>query len=152
MLLCLLRMHAINSCVPDVRHRLRRGDFTHNGKQVVNRLKIPQGLSTLMFRRWREVSSRGGVSAVIHRKKNRPVFSLGWNLLRSSSSQVLSGSVLFSILYSPFSSKHFFLGLLLRSLSTHLFFLVVVLLLVLSMTAFSYEHFIAEVFHQTVCP
>ncbi len=35
--------------------------FTHNGKQVVNRLKIPQGLSTLMFRRWSEVPSRGGV-------------------------------------------------------------------------------------------
>ena len=32
----------------------------HNGKQVVNRLKIPQGLSALMFRRWSEVPSRGG--------------------------------------------------------------------------------------------
>ena len=37
------------------------GWFTHIGKQVVNRLKIPQGLSTLMFRRWSEVPSRGGV-------------------------------------------------------------------------------------------
>ena len=27
----------------------------------VNRLKIPQGLSTLLFRRWSEVPSRGGV-------------------------------------------------------------------------------------------
>ena len=26
-------------------------DFTHNRKQVVNRLKIPQGLSTLLFHR-----------------------------------------------------------------------------------------------------
>ncbi len=33
----------------------------HPCKQVVNRLKIPQGLSTLMFRRWSEVPSRGGV-------------------------------------------------------------------------------------------
>ena len=37
------------------------GYFTHNGKQVVNRLKIPQGLSTLLFHRWSEVPSRGGV-------------------------------------------------------------------------------------------
>ena len=29
-------------------------------KQVVNRLKIPQGLSTLLFHRWSEVSSREG--------------------------------------------------------------------------------------------
>ena len=32
-----------------------------NRKQVVNRLKIPQGLSTLIFHRWSEVPSRGGV-------------------------------------------------------------------------------------------
>ena len=60
-LLCLLRMHAINSFVGDTWQRLWRDDFTHNGKQAVNRLKIPQGLSTLMFRRWSEVPSRGGV-------------------------------------------------------------------------------------------
>ena len=35
--------------------------ISHNGKQVVNRLKIPQGLSTLLFHRWSEVPSRGGV-------------------------------------------------------------------------------------------
>ena len=58
---CLLRMLAINSCVGDTWQRLLRDDFTHNGKQVVNRLKIPQGLSTLLFRRWSEVPSRGGV-------------------------------------------------------------------------------------------
>ena len=58
---CLLRMHALNSCIGDTWQRLWRDDFTHNGKQVVNRLKIPQGLSTLMFRRWSEVPSRGGV-------------------------------------------------------------------------------------------
>ena len=52
------------------------GDLIEYHKQVVNRLKIPQGLSTLLFR-WSEVPSRGGVkflqgegSAVIHRKKN----------------------------------------------------------------------------------
>ena len=60
-LLCLLRMHAINSSVNDTWQRHWRDDFTHNGKQAVNRLKIPQGLSTLMFRRWSEVPSRGGV-------------------------------------------------------------------------------------------
>ena len=58
---CLLRLHPINSCVGDAWQRLWRDDFTHNGKQVVNRLKIPQGLSTLMFRRWSEVPWRGGV-------------------------------------------------------------------------------------------
>ena len=31
------------------------------GKQVVNRLKIPQCLSTLLFHHWSEVPSRGGV-------------------------------------------------------------------------------------------
>ncbi len=40
---------------------LWQGDFTHNRKQVVNRLKILQGLSTLLFHRWSEVPSRGGV-------------------------------------------------------------------------------------------
>ncbi len=40
---------------------LWQGDFRHNRKQVVNRLKILQGLSTLLFHRWSEVSSRGGV-------------------------------------------------------------------------------------------
>ena len=42
-------------------HSLWLCDFTHNRKQVVNRLKIPQGLSTLLFHRWSEVPSRGGV-------------------------------------------------------------------------------------------
>ena len=60
-LLCLMRMHTINLCVGDTWQRLWWDDFTHNGKQVVNRLKIPQGLSMLMFRRWSEVPSRGGV-------------------------------------------------------------------------------------------
>ena len=48
--------------------------------------------------------------------------------------------VLFFIAFytSPFSSKHFFLGLCVRSLSTQLFFLVVLLLLLLSMKALSY--------------
>ena len=44
-----------------VTYSLWKGEFTRNLKQVVNRLKIPQGLSTLMFRRWSEVPSRGGV-------------------------------------------------------------------------------------------
>ena len=58
---CLLRLHALRSCVGDTWQRLWQDGFTHNGKQVVNRLKIPQGLSTLMFRRWSEVPSMGGV-------------------------------------------------------------------------------------------
>ena len=48
--------------------------------------------------------------------------------------------VLFFIAFytAPFSSKHFLLGLFLRSLSTQLFFIVVLILLLLSMIAFSY--------------
>ena len=57
---CLQKMYALNSCVGDTWQGLWRDDFTHNDKQVVNRLQIPQGLSTLMFRRWGEVPSRGG--------------------------------------------------------------------------------------------
>ena len=41
-------------------HSLWQGEFTRYRKQVVNRLKIPWGLSTLIFRRWSEVLSRGG--------------------------------------------------------------------------------------------
>ena len=48
-------------CSAHVCHSLWQGDFTHNRKRVVNRLKIPQGLSTLLFHRWSEVPSRGGV-------------------------------------------------------------------------------------------
>ena len=48
-------------CSAHVCHSLWQGDFTHNCKQVVNRLKIPQGLSTLLFHRWSEVPSSGGV-------------------------------------------------------------------------------------------
>ena len=39
---------------------------------------------------------------------------------------------------APFSSKHFLLGLFVRSFSTQLFFLVVLILLLLNMIAFSY--------------
>ena len=53
--------------------------------------------------------------------------------------------VLFFIAFytAPFSSKHSLLGLFLRSLSTQLFFLVVLFLLLLSMTAFSYVWFLS---------
>ncbi len=44
-----------------VTYSLWKGEFTHNQKRVINRLKIPQGLSTLLFHRWSEVPSRGGV-------------------------------------------------------------------------------------------
>ena len=56
---------------------------------------------------------------------------------------VLSGSVLFSILHSSVLFKTLLLGLFLKSLSTQLFFLVVLLLLLLSMTAFSYAGFLS---------
>ena len=48
--------------------------------------------------------------------------------------------VLFFIAFytAPFSSKHFNFVVVVRSLSTQLFFLAVLLLLVLSMTAFSF--------------
>ena len=49
------------SGVVHICHSLWLGDFTHNRKQVVKRLNIPQGLSTLLFHRWSEVPSRGGV-------------------------------------------------------------------------------------------
>ena len=60
------------------------------------------------------------------------------NLLSSSCTQFLA--VLFFIAFytDPFSSKHFFLGLFVRSFSTQLFFLVVLHILLLSTTAFSY--------------
>ena len=47
--------------VADMYHSLWQGDFTRNRKQVVNRLKLPQDLTTVLFRRWSEVPSRGGV-------------------------------------------------------------------------------------------
>ena len=59
------------------------------------------------------------------------------NLLQSSSTQFLV-VLLFIVFCTPFCSKHFVLGLFVRSLSTQLFFLVVLLLLLLSMIAFSY--------------
>ena len=44
---------------------------------------------------------------------------------------------------APFFSKHFLLGLFVRSLSTQLFFIVVLLLLLLIMIAFSYVWFLS---------
>ena len=99
---------------------------------------------------------QGEGSAVIHRKKNRPAlqrrdiltvslvslfffffFFFYFFFWDSESTQFL---VLFFVAFysAPFSSKHFFLGLFVRSLPTQLFVLVVLLLLLLSMAAFSY--------------
>ena len=100
---------------------------------------------------------------MIHRKKNRPALqrrdiltvslasSCFRNLLRSSSTQNLV-VLFFKACYTlTFSSKHFFLGLFVRSLSTQLLFLVVLLPLLLSMTAFSYvgllSLFLVRLFH-----
>ena len=98
---------------------------------------------------------QGEGSAVIHRKKNRPalrdiltvslvsfwflIFLIG-NLLNSSSTHFLVVLCFFFLAFykGAISSKHFFLGLFVRSLSTQLFFLVVLFLLLLRMTAFSY--------------
>ena len=51
------------------RQSLWQGEFTRYRKQVVNRLKIPQALSTLIFRRWSKVLS-GGLVRGDSRKKN----------------------------------------------------------------------------------
>ena len=59
--LSLLSSHGFFPDVGDMCHSMWQGGFTRNRKQVVNRLKIPQGLSTLLFHRWSEVPSRGGV-------------------------------------------------------------------------------------------
>ena len=58
--LAFLNVSLFSVCFLGVVH-MSQGDFTDNRKQVVNRLKIPQGLSTLLFHRWSEVPSRGGV-------------------------------------------------------------------------------------------
>ena len=50
---------------------LWQGEFTRYRKQVVKRLKIPQGLSTLIFRRWSEVISRGLVRGDSRKKQNK---------------------------------------------------------------------------------
>ena len=47
----------------------QQGEFTRNRKQVVNRLKIPQGLSTVCFIGGVKFPQGEG-SAVVHRKKN----------------------------------------------------------------------------------
>ena len=39
-----------------------RCNFTHNCKQLVNRLKIPQGLSTLMFHQWSSLKGDNSVA------------------------------------------------------------------------------------------
>ena len=60
------------------------------------------------------------------------------NFLRSSSTQFLVVLFFISFYTAPFSWKHFFSGFFVRCFSTQLFFLVVLLLLLLNMTAFSY--------------
>ena len=96
---------------------------------------------------------QGEGSAVIHRKKNRPALQrrdvltvslvsfkkyFFHTFLGSSCTQFLVVMFFIAFYTPPFCSKHFFLGLFVRSLSTQLFFLVVLLLLLLSVTAFSY--------------
>ena len=93
---------------------------------------------------------------MIHRKKNRPALQrrdiltvslvsflfisicIIGNLLSSYPTQFLVVLFFLAFYTAPFSSKHFFPWLFVKSLSTQVFFLVVLLLLVLSMIAFSY--------------
>ena len=51
-------------------HSLGQVEFTRYREQVVNRLKAPQGLSTLIFGRWSEVFSRGLVRGDSRRKND----------------------------------------------------------------------------------
>ena len=56
-----LSSHRALPSVGNLCHSLWQDDFTRNLKQVINRFKIPQGLSpTLLFRRWSELPSRPG--------------------------------------------------------------------------------------------
>ena len=102
-------------------HSLWQGDF--NRKQVVNRLKIPQGLSTPLFRRWSEVPSRGG-SAVIHRKKNdllykedTPPTACGSVILVAGFLTPPTAGVLFLFLGFPPHSFFFFFVVVLSSIA-----------------------------------
>ena len=67
-------------------HSLWESDFTCHREQVVNRLKIPQGLSTLYFAGGVKFPQGEG-SAVVHRKKN----DLLYKRATSSVSQPLEG-------------------------------------------------------------
>ena len=49
------------SCIGHMCQSLRQAEFAYGRRQVLNRLMIPQGLSTLLFRRWSEVPTGGGV-------------------------------------------------------------------------------------------
>ena len=62
----------INLRVGHMCHSPRQGEFICDREQVVNGLKIPQGLSTPMFRRWSEFPLRGGVRGDSPEEK-RPV-------------------------------------------------------------------------------
>ena len=166
---CLLRMHALNSCVGDTWQRLWGDDFTHNGKQVVNRLKIPQGLSTLNVSsvEWSFLKGRspqwftGRKTEQLYKEMTfwlspEGLLFIG-NLFRSSSTQFLVVQFLWTVHGTVFCQNTSFLWLLLRSLSTQLFVIVVLLCLVHRMTAFCYEHIFwglcwGRFFHQAVCP
>ena len=123
-------------------------DFTHKCKQVVNRLKIPQGLSTLLFHRWSEVPSRGGVHGnspyeklPALRRCHLPVFCECYflDLLAGHSSirtlllsgcvvvfSILQGSVLLRVVFhrAPLQFDWFILGLFLFPSSIWLLLLV----------------------------
>ena len=49
----------LGTCLCHSLWQLATGEFSHDPKQAVNRLKIPQGIYTLKFRQWSEVLSRG---------------------------------------------------------------------------------------------
>ena len=100
-------------CSAHVCDSLWQGDFTHNCKQVVNRLKIPRvSRSTLLFHRWSEVPSRGGVHG------NSPYEKLP--ALQSCLLSVFSEFCFLELLARPSSIR----TLLLKFLVILLFFLV----------------------------
>ena len=123
----------------DAWQRLWRDDFTQNGKQVVNRLKIPQGLSTLMCIVGGVKFPQGEGSAVIHRKKNRPALQRR-DILTVS---LVSLSSFFLFFFSSFFFFFFFFfetGIFLNSSSAQ--FLVVLFFLAFYRTPFSSKHFL----------
>ena len=90
-------------------HRLWQGDCMC--KQVVNRLKIPQGLSTLLFHRWSEVPSRGGVCSNSPYEKLPALQRCHLSVFSNSCFSELLASLLLSLLLLLLCSFQHFVGL-----------------------------------------
>ena len=68
------------------------GDFTHNSKRVISRLKIPQGLSTLLFFAGGVKFPQGEGSAVIHHRRNDLIYKKPQVLVVVISPIIVNGS------------------------------------------------------------